>query len=140
MKVSRWFKDNLWIASAIFIGSVVWILLLALMSQTISALVKWRVVASGVMLGLFFIPSVFGVFVNEVFQTRMGQSVQLCSADDECYIRSLWHFCSEQTRLCEPDFNDDGDAKIVLAEPPLWSSWTVLFLVCAVCLALLSRR
>ena len=41
-----WFRANLWIASAIVIGSVVWILLLALLSQTISALVKWRVVAS----------------------------------------------------------------------------------------------
>src|SRR4026207_105708 len=37
----RWLIDNLWIASAIFIGSFVWILLLALLSQAISALVKW---------------------------------------------------------------------------------------------------
>ena len=27
-----------------------------------------------------------------------------------------------------------------LTEPPLWVSWFVLFLVCAVCLALLSRK
>ena len=32
-----WFTQNLWIASAIFIGSLVWILLLALLSQAISA-------------------------------------------------------------------------------------------------------
>ena len=51
--------DNLWMASAIFIGSVVWILLLALLSQTISAWVKWRMAASAALLGLFFIPSVF---------------------------------------------------------------------------------
>ena len=55
-----WFRANLWIASAIVIGSLVWIVLLALISQSISALVKWRVVASGAILGLFFIPSVFG--------------------------------------------------------------------------------
>src|SRR6185436_16899694 len=67
-----WLKSNLWLASAIFIGSFVWILLLALISQTISALVKWRVVASGIMLGLFFVPSAFGVFINEVFMTRIG--------------------------------------------------------------------
>src|SRR5215218_204387 len=53
-----WFRSNLWIASAIVIGGVVWILLLALLSQTLSALVKWRVVSSGAMLGLVFIPSV----------------------------------------------------------------------------------
>src|SRR5918994_7888529 len=42
-----WFRANLWIAYAILIASLVWILLLALLTQTISALVKWRVVASG---------------------------------------------------------------------------------------------
>ena len=31
-----WFVNNLWIATAIFIGSMVWILLLALLSQAIS--------------------------------------------------------------------------------------------------------
>src|SRR5258707_5678163 len=47
-----WYKDNLWIASAIFIGSAVWILLLALISQAVSALVNWRVIASAAILGL----------------------------------------------------------------------------------------
>src|SRR5688572_7540448 len=70
-----WFRANLWIASAIFIGSAVWILLLALLSQTISALVKWRVIASGALLGLFFIPSVFGEFINIVFQTKWGNII-----------------------------------------------------------------
>src|SRR5262244_1753364 len=34
-----WFRTHLWIASAIFIANIVWILLLALLTQTISALV-----------------------------------------------------------------------------------------------------
>ena len=63
--------------SAIFIASVVWILLLALLSQAISALVKWRVVASGALLGLFFIPSVFGEVVNNLFLTRWGNIISL---------------------------------------------------------------
>src|SRR6185503_8720223 len=62
-----WFKANLWIGSAIFIANLVWIVLLALLTQTISALVKWRVVASGVLLGLFIIPSVFAEFINFIF-------------------------------------------------------------------------
>src|SRR3989440_10390141 len=37
-----WFGENIWMASAIFIGSLTWILVLALLSQTISAWVKWR--------------------------------------------------------------------------------------------------
>ena len=36
---ATWFIDNLWIAGAIFISSIVWILLLALLSQAISAMV-----------------------------------------------------------------------------------------------------
>src|SRR5258705_10617496 len=54
----NWYKDNLWIASAIFIGSAVWILLLALISQAVSALVNCRAIASVTILGLFFIPSI----------------------------------------------------------------------------------
>ena len=38
------------------------------------------------------------------------------------------------------DFNDIVIQEVTLLEPPLWASWTVLFLVCAVCLALLSWK
>jgi hypothetical protein len=38
------------------------------------------------------------------------------------------------------DFNDVVIQEIPLLEPPLWASWFVLFLVCAVCLALLSWK
>src|ERR1051326_4712223 len=63
-----WFRTNLWLASSIVIAGVVWVLLLALLSQTVSALLKWRIVASAAMLGIVFIPSVFGsVFINILF-------------------------------------------------------------------------
>src|SRR5881392_262733 len=67
-----WFAENYWMASAIFLGSLVWILVLALLSQTISAWVKWRLAASAALIGLFFIPSVFALFVNEGLQTHWG--------------------------------------------------------------------
>src|SRR5689334_18222827 len=72
-----WFRTNLWIATAIIIGGLVWVLLLALLSQTVSALVKWRVVASAALLGIFFIPTVFGEFINLVFQTHWGNLISL---------------------------------------------------------------
>jgi len=28
----------------------------------------------------------------------------------------------------------------LMTEPPLWASWMVLFLICALCLLLLSRK
>src|SRR2546422_10232307 len=56
----RWFVANIWIANAIFLSGVMWILLLTLLSQTISAWVKWRVAASAALIALYFIPSIFG--------------------------------------------------------------------------------
>jgi ABC-2 type transport system permease protein len=134
---ATWFKDNLWLASAIFIGSVVWILLLALLSQTISSLVKWRVVASAVMLGIFFIPSVFAEFVNLVFQTRWGHLFSLGALIGNISAGLFGTFVqASSVRIAI----DDVVTEIVVTEPPLWCAWAVLFLVCAACLAILARR
>lgn len=135
-----WFKSNLWIASAIVIGGVVWALLLALLSQTVSALVKWRVIASGVLLGIFFIPTVFGEFINEVFQTRWGHIISLGALMKNATAGLFGTFERATGVMRVRDFNDIVVQEIPLLEPPLWASWFVLFLVCAVCLALLSWK
>jgi ABC-2 type transport system permease protein len=130
-----WFRANLWIGQAIVISGIVWILLLALLSQTISALVKWRVVASGAMLGIFFLPSVFGEFINVVFQTRWGNIVSLSALMRNVSKGLFGTFERISGTLTSSDFNLSRE--ITLVEPPLWASWTVLFVICTVCLALL---
>ncbi len=135
---ARWFIDNLWIASAIFIGSVVWILLLALLSQAISALVKWRVIASGALLGLFFIPSIFGEVVNNLFLTRWGNIISLGALMKNVTAGLFGTFVRTTGHVT--DFNGRIAREIILNEPPLWASWLALFFVCAVCLALLSWK
>lgn len=134
----RWFLDNLWIASAIFIASFVWILLLALLSQAISAVVKWRVVASAALLGLFFIPSIFGEVINNLFMTRWGNIISLGALIKNVtaglfgtFVRNTGHVIGFDGRVAR---------EIMLTEPPLWASWFVLFLICAACLALLSWK
>src|SRR5206468_7313881 len=67
-----WAARNLWIAGAIFIFSWAWITLLALLSVTISAWVKWRLAASAALFGLFIISNAIGFMVNGVLQTRWG--------------------------------------------------------------------
>jgi ABC-type transport system involved in multi-copper enzyme maturation permease subunit len=133
-----WLKDNLWLTSAIFLGSAVWILLLALISQTISALVKWRVVASAIMLGLFFVPTAFGVFVNEVFQTRIGNLISLGALMNNVQAGLFGTFVRTAT-IDQRRFGEVVNV-VTINEPPLWASWLVLFLLCATCLAILSRR
>src|SRR6185369_13653695 len=80
-----WFSENIPIASAIFIGSLLWILLLALLTQAISAWVKWRVASRAALLGVFFIPSAFAAFVNEIFRTRWGHLYDL-----QALIANIW--------------------------------------------------
>ena len=135
---ARWFIDNLWIASAIFIGSVVWILFLALLSQAVSALVKWRVVASGALLGLFFIPTVFGNFINFIFRTRWGNLISPGALMRNAFAGLFGTF--ERTTTMVTDFDGEVATRISLTEPPLWASWAMLFLICAICLAILSAK
>jgi hypothetical protein len=133
-----WFVNNLSLASAIFIGSVVWILLLALLSQAVSALVKWRVIASAALLGIFFIPSVFGEVVNQLFQTRWGSIISLSASIKHVTSGLFGTFVRASTHIT--DWDGRVGHEIIVNEPPLWASWFVLFLVCAICLALLSRK
>ncbi|HEU4871698.1 MAG TPA: ABC transporter permease subunit [Pyrinomonadaceae bacterium] len=132
-----WFRANLWIASAIILASVVWILLLALLSQTISALVKWRVVASAAMLGLFLIPSVFGEFINQVFVTRWGSIVSLGGLINNVTAGLFGTFQPVYEKRQIIDWDTGAVRQILLTEPPLWVSWMMLFIICAVCLAVL---
>ena len=134
---ARWFVDNLSIAAAIVMASVVWILILALLSQAISALVKWRVIASGALLGLFLIPSVFAEVVNVLFRTRWGNLFSISALMRTVSDGLFGTF--QQTQ----QFVIDLDGQLIagtVSEPPLWCSWLGLFVVCAICLAILSAK
>jgi ABC-2 type transport system permease protein len=132
-----WFTQNLWIASAIFIGSLVWILLLALLTQAISAWVKWRVASRAALLGAFFIPSAFSAVINEIFRTRWGYLFDL-----QALIANIWDGLfgrfQEQTTFIDNLGVEQIDP--LSSGPPLWASWLMLFLICSACLWLLSRK
>jgi len=134
-----WFADNIWIASAIFIGSLILILLLALISQAISAWVKWLVAARAALLAAFFIPTAFAAIVNEIFQTRWGHIFDL-----QALIGNVWSglFGTFVRQVSEQEQIRNGRLvrQVFVTEPPLWASWSMLFLICALCLWLLSRK
>jgi len=135
---ASWFVNNLSLASAIFIGSVVWILLLALLSQAVSALVKWRVIASAALLGIFFIPSVFGEVINQLFLTRWGNIISLGALIKNVTAGLFGTFVQASGHVTEWDGRIGRE--IIVNEPPLLASWFALFLICVICLALLSRK
>jgi len=133
----EWLRSNLWIASAIIIGGLVWILLLALLSQTVSALVKWRIVASGVMLAVVFIPSAFAAIINILFQTHWANIISLSALMLNITAGLFGTFDRIGGRIQVTDFDDTVVREVLLMEPPLWASWAALFLFCAICLAIL---
>lgn len=138
-----WMWSNLWMTWAIFFGFSVWIILLSLIALAVSALVKWRVVASGAILGLFFVPSVFGEIVNELFLTRAGHLISLWAT-----MKSIWsglfglferQVGTIQGTVTNPIYDEQFFDKALL-EPPLWASWLVIAVVCSVCIWLLARK
>jgi ABC-2 type transport system permease protein len=134
----QWFTANYHLAGAIFFGSLVWIIILALLSQAVSALVKWRLAASAALLAIFFIPSVFGEIINNIFLTRWGNILSLRTV-----IRAVWAgmfgIFERQTGRIQGMVNG-RNLNLVLLEPPLWTAWLVLFLLAVVCLAVIARR
>lgn len=134
-----WAVSNAWMAGAIFVGSMVWIVLVSLLALAISAWVRWRVVASGALLGLFFITSAFGNLVYGLFLTRMGHLIS--PSDLMNYVRRglFGNFEREMGRFnIEDAWGRTVD--VVLREPPLWACWLVVALICLACLWLLSRK
>jgi ABC-2 type transport system permease protein len=138
-----WLWANLWMIWAIFFGFMVWIILLSLLALAISSLVKWRVVASGALVGLFFVPSAFGEIVNALFLTRAGHLISLWATMNSIW-RGLFGLFERQTGsvrgtvtnpIYERQYFD-----IALLEPPLWVSWLVVGLACALCVWLLARK
>jgi ABC-2 type transport system permease protein len=115
-----WTRDNLWIAGSLFLGLMVWIIVLSLIALALSAWVKWKIAAGGLLLGVFFAGAGFGTAINAIMRTRYGSLINLTDV-----MYTIW------TKL----FRYDPESGISLA-----SAWTCLGLVCALSLWLLMRR
>jgi ABC-2 type transport system permease protein len=116
----EWTKSNLWIAGSIFIGLAVWVLLLSLLALAISAWIKWKIAAGGLVLGVFFAGAGFGSALNSVMRTKYGTLLNLTEV-----MFTIW------SKL----FRRDSDTGISLE-----ASWICVGVVAAVCLWLLVRR
>jgi ABC-type transport system involved in multi-copper enzyme maturation permease subunit len=138
-----WTWANLWMIWAIFVACMAWIILLSLLALSVSSLVRWRVVASGALLGLFFVPSAFGEIVNQLFFTRVGHLISLWATMTSLWSGLFGRFVrqtgSVRGRVTNPIY-DNQLVDIVMLEPPLWVSWLLIGLVCSVCIWLLARK
>ncbi len=68
----HWAEENFQIAVGLFWGSILWILLLSLLGLALSSWVKWRVVATGIIIAAVFVPAGVGGIVTGILRTKWG--------------------------------------------------------------------
>jgi ABC-2 type transport system permease protein len=115
-----WTRENSWIATAIFVGLLVWDVTLCLIALALSAWIKWRIAAGGAILAVFFAGAGFGTAVNSIVRTQYGALLDL---------RQVISIIFSQM------FRDDTPPAV----PPS-DAWTALAICALFCLWLLAKR
>lgn len=80
-----WFAEHWRLVPALGIGFAIWIVLLSLFALAISAWVKWRPVATGMLFGVFLVGEAFGKSIEQVMGLRWGK---LLAFDDT--VQTIW--------------------------------------------------
>jgi ABC-2 type transport system permease protein len=127
-----WFGQNLRTANAIFFGAWIWILLISLLALALSAWVKWKPMAGGLLFGVFFVAAGFSGAINATLRTQWGNLLNLSHL-----IGAVWTSMFEQ-----PMHRGSGAVffRVHGEETPIWCCWVALLAICAFCLYLLSRK
>jgi ABC-2 type transport system permease protein len=128
-----WMQEHVRLATAMFVGAWIWILVLSLLALALSAWVKWKPAAGALMFGVFFVAGGFGAAVNAVQRTNWGQLFNI-----SYLIGSVW------VDLFEGNNQTTSGAVFFRARPgeglPLWCSWAALIALCGICLYMLARK
>jgi ABC-2 type transport system permease protein len=129
----QWMKDNARLASGIFFGAWVWILLLALLALALSAWVKWKPAAGALMFGVFFVAGGFGATINAVLRTKWGHLFNISEL-----IGSIW------VQLFEGETHITNGAvffRVIEGEElSLGWCWASLAVLALICLYMLARK
>ena len=94
--------------------------------------------ASAALLALYLIPSVFGEVINQIFATRWGHIISIDALRKSVTAGLFGTFV--QASMEVTDLDSPLVRQGLSSEPPIWCTWFVLFLICAICLAVLSRK
>ena len=72
MAGQSWFLESWKIGIGMFVGLLLWTLLVSLVALASSAYARMRVIAGGIVLGFFFIRSGAAGIINVVFRSKWG--------------------------------------------------------------------
>ena len=122
-----WIWSHLWMVVPIVCGSAVWILMLSLISLAVSAWVKLRIVATGVIFCAFLVPAGLGAIFNTIMSTYWGDLLNLSELFRLILIKGF--------RL-ESEFG----GPVSFEQVPLFAAWSMLVLACVISLYILNVR
>jgi ABC-type transport system involved in multi-copper enzyme maturation permease subunit len=122
-----WIWSHLWMVVPIVLCSAIWILMLSLISLAVSAWVKLRIVATGVIFITFFIPAGLGEMFNAIMGTYWG---------------ALLNFSYMFRIILERGFRDPYRLLDLTGrnEIPIPAAWGTLIFVCLFSLVILNAR
>ncbi|MGC1417666.1 MAG: hypothetical protein WA817_20415 [Candidatus Acidiferrum sp.] len=122
-----WIWSHLWMTIPIILCSAIWILMLSMISLAVSAWVKLRIVATGVIFISLLIPAGLGAMFDAIMGTYWGGLLNF----SELFKRILMH--SFRTESIMGAFTR-GD------QIPIPMAWAMLVLVCVFSLFILNAR
>jgi ABC-2 type transport system permease protein len=128
---TQWTIDNWRIAWTIFAGSWLWILVISLLALALSAWVKWKPAAGGLLFGVFFVTAGFGHAVNAMLRTTWGSLLNVNQLMGTAWLSLLGEEMQKRNNMVPPRSAQDI---------PLWCTWMMLAIICAFCLWLLSKK
>lgn len=122
-----WLWSHMWMVVPIVLCSAIWILMLSLLSLAVSAWVKLRIVATGVIFITFFVPAGLGEMFNSIMGTYWGRLLNF----SEMFRLILAKGFREQSGIL-------GSTR--WNEIPVAAAWGVLISVCLLSLVILNAR
>lgn len=122
-----WIWSHLWMVVPIVLCSAIWILMLSLISLAVSAWVKLRIVATGVIFISFFIPAGLGEMFNAIMGTYWG---------------NLLNFSYMFRLILAREFREQSGllGSVDWIKVPLPAAWGVMIFVCLFSLVILNAR
>ena len=88
MAGGAWFSENWQLGVGIFVGFLLYILLVSLVAMASSAYVRWRIIAGALVLGVFFILAGAAELINEVLRVEWAGALNPVRAMNQIW-RSL---------------------------------------------------
>jgi ABC-2 type transport system permease protein len=127
LRGNGWWWHNLWMAGSIVVASLMWIAVVALLAMALAVWVRWRIAATALLLGIFFVLPGVGSVMDAILRTTWGRLFNLTYD-----ITMAWGY------LFRLDVAERQSGQ--LDKVPLWSAWVALLAVCALSLWMLVHR